>query len=62
MAAASGGPKRSWRRWLGCAIAVGGGVVVAAALPGWVWLLAAGLVLVWLGLLVAMGHDGRDRW
>jgi hypothetical protein len=55
MAARRGGPRRPWIRALGWLVAAIGAAVVVMSLPGWLWLLAAGIVLVWAGLLVAMG-------
>ena len=49
---------RSWPwRLVGAAVALGGAVLVYKALPGWLLLLTLGLLLLWGGLLLAMGPE-----
>jgi uncharacterized membrane protein YccC len=55
MAARKRASRHGWWRLLGYAVAAAGAVVVVLSLPGWLWLLALGVLLVWAGLLVAMG-------
>jgi|GEM_PF-2472550 len=44
-------------RWriVGYFLAIAGGAIIALSMPGWLWLLMLGVLLVWAGLLVAMG-------
>lgn len=40
---------RFWGKTLGGLLAVGGAVIFALAIPGWVWTMLLGLVLAGLG-------------
>lgn len=40
-------------RVLGTLLAIGGAVIILTSLPRWLWLLALGCLLLWVGLLLA---------
>jgi hypothetical protein len=44
----------AWRL-VGFALSAAGVVLVAVVLPRWLWLLGLGAILIWSGLLLAIG-------
>ncbi len=48
--------RSGFRQLIGVVLTVAGAYVVVTALPRWLWLLALGLLLLWGGLVLAMGE------